>query len=141
MLLRYSSIRSLVICKYRDSNIVRNHFHILNARIQSVESVLTVLIYLLLTKLQRWVIHNIITAWYVDPPTTPSLPLLLVRSRDPWLRIPNPQGPPSHTWGGGSEITEDVVTIYTPTVYMYIAYWVFFIYPPSQVGSVFYCIV
>ena len=39
-----SSLRSLVICKYRDSNMFGNHFRILNARmVQSVESVLTVL--------------------------------------------------------------------------------------------------
>ena len=44
MLLIYSSIRSLVICKYRDSNMFGNHFRILNARmVQSVESVWTVL--------------------------------------------------------------------------------------------------
>ena len=28
----YSSIRSLVICKYRDSNMFGNHFGMLNAR-------------------------------------------------------------------------------------------------------------
>ena len=45
MLLIYSLIRSIVICKYRDSNIFGNHFRILNARmVQSVESVWTVLI-------------------------------------------------------------------------------------------------
>ena len=40
-----SSIRSLVICKFRDSNMFGNHFRILNARmVQSVESVWTVLL-------------------------------------------------------------------------------------------------
>jgi len=44
LLLTYSSIRSLIICKYRDSNMSGNHFRFLNARIvQRVESVWTVL--------------------------------------------------------------------------------------------------
>ena len=39
-----SSIRSLVINKYRESNMFGNHFRIINARmVQSVESVWTVL--------------------------------------------------------------------------------------------------
>ena len=43
MLLIYCSIWSLVMCKYRDSNMFGNHFRILNARmVQSVESVWTV---------------------------------------------------------------------------------------------------
>ena len=42
-------MRSLVICKYRDSNMFGNHFHILNSRmVQSVESVWTVLDYVFL---------------------------------------------------------------------------------------------
>ena len=37
LLLIYSSIRSLVSCKYRDSNMFGNHFRILNARmVQSI---------------------------------------------------------------------------------------------------------
>ena len=44
LLLIYGSRRSLVISKYRDSNMFRNHFRILNARmVQSVESIWTVL--------------------------------------------------------------------------------------------------
>ena len=40
----YNSIRQLVICKYRDSNMLGNHFRILNERmVQSVKSVWTVL--------------------------------------------------------------------------------------------------
>ena len=40
MLLIYSSIRSLIICKLKDSTMFGNHFRILNARmVQSVESV------------------------------------------------------------------------------------------------------
>ena len=44
MLFICSSLRSLVICKYRNSNMFGNHFRILNAgMVQSVESVWTVL--------------------------------------------------------------------------------------------------
>ena len=44
MLLNCSSIRSLNICKHRDSNEIGNHFHIFNARmVQSAESAWTVL--------------------------------------------------------------------------------------------------
>ena len=57
MLLIYTLIRLLVICKYRDSNMLGNHFRILNARmVQSVESVWTVLYTLINKNKNYWLL-------------------------------------------------------------------------------------